>query len=97
MIDLNLHLTQPTSLQNPSPICCGNDINDSGEISVAAFDPNFNGGDFLPAVLVPQQGAQSTSERLPVQSAAAVKPSVLPSDFLQRFGKLGPRGWRIAR
>jgi probable HAF family extracellular repeat protein len=54
MFDLNKRLTQPTSLQ----VCCANDINDSGEISVAAFDASFAGGDYVPAVLVPEQDEQ---------------------------------------
>jgi probable HAF family extracellular repeat protein len=91
-IDLN-QLTQSPHLG----ICCASDINDSGEIVVAAFDPNFNGGDFRAAVLVPQQDQQSTSQNLPQLSAAPVKRSVLPSDLLRRFGKLGPWGWKIAR
>jgi probable HAF family extracellular repeat protein len=91
MIDVNAHLTQKTSLQ----ICCANDINDSGEIPVAAFDPNYNGGDFRAAVLVPSQDQQNTAQNLPVQSVAAVQRSVLPSNILQR---LNPRllGWKIA-
>ena len=92
MVDLNKHLTQPTTLQ----ICCANDINDNGEITAAAYDPTFNKGDYVPVVLVPQQDVQSTAETLPVQSVEAVQRSVLPSDILQR---LNPRlrGWKNAR
>jgi probable HAF family extracellular repeat protein len=96
MIDLNKHLTKPTTLQ----ICCANDINDSGEIPVAAFDASFNGGDYVPAVLIPEQqdqqgqDQQSTAENLPQQSAATVQRS--PNDLLGRFSPR-LRGWNIAR
>ena len=88
MIDLNAHLTLPTSLN----ICCANDINDSGEITVAAFDPTFNQtGDFVPVVLVPQQGGQPTAENAQIQSAApAVQHSLVSGSLLRRLGKLGP-------
>jgi hypothetical protein len=79
-IDLN-QLTQSPHLG----ICCASDINDSGEIVVAAFDPSYNGGDFRAAVLVPQQGGQPTAENLPVQNAAAIQRSVVPSATLQRM------------
>ena len=92
LIDLNAHLTQPTSLQ----IHSANDINDSGEISVAAFDPNFNGGDLVPVVLVPAPG-EVASQNSQSPSAAVAQRSVLRSDILQRLKALGPRGWRIAR
>jgi probable HAF family extracellular repeat protein len=90
-IDLN-QLTQSPHLG----ICCASDINDSGEIVVAVFDPSYNGGDIRAAVLVPQQGGPPTAQSLPVQSAAAIQPTVLPSNILQR---LSPRlrGWKIAR
>jgi probable HAF family extracellular repeat protein len=90
-IDLN-QLTQPPHLQ----MCCASDINDAGEIVVAAFDPSYNGGDFRAAVLVPQQGGQPTAESLPVQNAAAVQRSILPSATLQRLNS-HLRGWKIAR
>lgn len=96
MIDLNAHLAQPFSL----PIGSANDINDSGEIAVWYFDPNFNGGarggDQVPAVLVPEPGAV-TSQSSQSQSPAAVQPSVSWRVVAQRFGLLGPRGWRLAR
>jgi probable HAF family extracellular repeat protein len=90
-IDLN-QLTQSPHLG----ICCASDINDSGEIVVAVFDPSYNGGDIRAAVLVPQQGGPSTAENLAVQNAAAVQRSVLPSNVLQH---LKPRflGLKIAR
>ena len=90
-IDLNL-LTQSPHLQ----MCCVSDINDSGEIIGAAFDPTFNStGDFVTVILVPQQGGAPTSESLPAESAA-VHSSVLPNDVLQRLtSRL--RGWKIAR
>jgi probable HAF family extracellular repeat protein len=89
-IDLN-QLTQSPHLG----ICCASDINDSGEIVVAVFDPSYNGGDIRAAVLVPQQGPPP-AESLPVQSAAAVPRSAAPSATLQR---LIPRlhGWKIGR
>ena len=59
-IDLN-QLTQSPHLG----ICCASDINDSGEIVVAVFDPSYNGGDIRAAVLVPQQGGPPTAENLP--------------------------------
>ena len=92
MIDLSLHLTQPTRLQ----ILVTGDINDRGEITAVAFDPNFNGGDNVSILLVPVQAGPPTAENLPLQNAAAVQRSVLPSATLQR---LIPRlrGWTIAR
>jgi probable HAF family extracellular repeat protein len=93
MIDLNAHLTNPSSLQ----IVDGDDITDSGEIAVEAFAPNLNGGTYRTGVLVPSQDQQSTSQNLPQQSAAAVQRFVLPSDFAQRFSPRILRGWRIAR
>jgi probable HAF family extracellular repeat protein len=92
MIDLNAHLSQKTSLQ----ICCANDINERGQITAAAFDPKFNGGDFVPVVLSPDQDEQSAAEALPQQSALAVQRSVLPRGFLQRFGPRLLGGWNIA-
>jgi probable HAF family extracellular repeat protein len=91
-VDLN-QLIQSPHLQ----LCCVSDINDSGEIIGAAFDPTFNQtGDFVTAILVPQPGGPPIAESLPVQSAAAAQPSVLPSATLQR---LIPRlhGWKIGR
>jgi hypothetical protein len=88
---LNAH----TQLASLTYICCANDINDSGEITAAAFDPTFNQrDDFVSVILIPQQGGQPISESLPVHSAA-VHSSVLPNDGLQR---LIPRlqGWKTA-
>jgi probable HAF family extracellular repeat protein len=91
-IDLN-ELTQWPHLG----ICCASDINDSGEIAVAVFDPSYNTGDIRAAVLVPvQAGGTPTSESLPVQKAATVQRSVLPSNILQRLNS-HLRGWKIAR
>jgi probable HAF family extracellular repeat protein len=91
-IDLNL-LTQSPHLQ----MCRVSDINDSGEIIGAAFDPTFNGtGDFVTVILVPQQGGQPTAESLPVQGTAAVQQSVLPSNILQRLNSR-LRGRKVAR
>ena len=67
------------------------------KIPVGDLDPSFNGGDFIPAVLVPQQAGQPTAEILPKQSAAAVQSSVSLSDFRKRFRAFGPRGWSLAR
>jgi hypothetical protein len=91
-LDLN-QLTQSPHLG----MCCVSDINDSGEIIGAAFNPTFNGtGDFVTVILVPQQGGAPTSESLPVQNAAAIQRSIVPSATLQRLNSR-LRDWKIAR
>jgi probable HAF family extracellular repeat protein len=81
-IDLN-QLTQSPHLG----ICCASDINDSGEIVVAVFDPNYNGGDIRAAVLVPvqDQDEQGPWQNSQGQNATAVQRFALPSNTLQRL------------
>jgi probable HAF family extracellular repeat protein len=67
MIDVNAHLTQPTSLH----IVFANDINDSGEIVAVAFDPNFNGGDNVSVLLVPVPEQDEQGQNSQGQNAAA--------------------------
>jgi probable HAF family extracellular repeat protein len=92
-IDLN-QLTQSPHLG----ICCASDINDSGEIAVAAFDPNYNGGDFRAAVLVPvqDQDEQGPWQNSQGQNATAVQRFALPSNTLQRLNA-HLHGWMNAR
>jgi probable HAF family extracellular repeat protein len=93
MIDLRKHLTQPSSVQ----ILVTGDINDSGEITAVAFDPNFNGGDNVSVLLVPEQDEQnSQGQNSQRQSATANSPLSL-SGFPQRLSPVGPWRWRIAR
>jgi probable HAF family extracellular repeat protein len=90
-IDLN-QVTQSPHLG----ICCASDINDSGEIVVAVFDPSYNGGDIRAAVLVPTQDEQGPGQNPQGQSAAAVQRFVLPSNTLQRLNA-HLRGLKITR
>jgi probable HAF family extracellular repeat protein len=90
MIDLNAHLTKPTSLQ----IADGTDITESGEIAVFAFDPI--GGTFMAAVLVPEEDEQGGWQNSQSQSAATYQRSALPNSLAQRFSPQSLRGWRIA-